>query len=409
MIIWLLALLLFVCLGYAGWCFGAIRVAGSVLGLIFGALLAFPLGRIFNPIIAVTGEKNPVMIWLIGPFLAFLVILVAFKIVGMVVHQKVDVYYKYKAGDLKQGLWLRLNQRLGACLGVVNAAVYLIILCWVVYAFSYWTNQMASNDDASWSVKLLNSAGQNLQDSGMAKVAAAIDPMPESYYHTADIVGLIYHNDLLEGRLSRYPAFLALGETQQFQEIGNDKDFTELRQRQPPFSEILNNPKAQSIINNPDMLKQIWALVLPNLADLETFLKTGQSAKYDSEKILGRWDFNLNAALNVVKRTKTNLGLLEMQRIKQVMSLSFAHTTFVATPEPDKLAFLKDLGKVRPPAQPKLPPTVDDQTFKGNWTGGDGKYQLSFPDKEQSSLDAVVEGDRLTINGDTYPMVFDRE
>ena len=29
------------------------------------------------------------------------------------------------------------------------------------------------------SVKLLNSAGKDLQGSGMAKIAAAIDPMPE--------------------------------------------------------------------------------------------------------------------------------------------------------------------------------------------------------------------------------------
>jgi hypothetical protein len=266
-----------------------------------------------------------------------------------------------------------------------------------------------TGDNATWSVKLLNSAGKNLQDSGMAKVAAAIDPMPESYYQTADVAGLIYHNDLLEGRLSRYPAFLALGERPEFQDIGNDKDFTELRQRQPPITDILNYPKAQNILNNPDMLKEIWGIVLPNLADLQAFLKTGQSAKYDSEKILGRWDFNFNAALNVIKRTKSNIGLQEMQRTKQMMTLSFAKTTFVATPAPDRLAYLKDLGKVRPAAKPNLPPTVDNQNFRGNWAGADGKYQLTFPDKEQGSLEAVIEGDRMTISGDTYPMVFDRE
>jgi hypothetical protein len=410
MIIWLLALVLFVCLGYMGWCFGAIRVAGSVIGVILGALLAFPLGHIFAPIITATGEKNPVVVWLVGPFLAFLLVVIIFKIVGFAVHQKVDVYYKYKEGDLRQGLWLRLNQRLGVCLGIVNAAAYFILISWVIYAFSYWTVQVVSGGEAAWYVKLLNDAGKNLQSSGMAKVSAAIDPLPVDYYRAADIVGLIYHNDLLESRLTHYPAFLALGERGEFQDIGNDKDFTELRQRQPPFMDILNNSKAQNILNNPDELKEIWGIAKPDLVDLNSYLKTGQSATYDSEKILGRWDFNPNAALNVIKRTKTDITPQDLLRTKQYISLSFSKTTLVATPAPNRVAFLKDFGKIHPATKPNTAPTIDIQSFHGTWTGSDGKYQFSFPDKEQGgTLDAVVEGDRLTITGDVYPLVFDRE
>ena len=32
-------------------------------------------------------------------------------------------------------------------------------------------------------------------------------------------------------------------------------------------------------MNNPDLLKEIWAIVVPNLEDLQHFLTTGQSAK----------------------------------------------------------------------------------------------------------------------------------
>jgi hypothetical protein len=233
--------------------------------------------------------------------------------------------------------------------------------------------------------------------------------MPESYYQAADITGLIYHNDLLESRLTRYPGLLDLGEQPTFQDIGSDKEFTELRQRQPAFSEIINYPKAQAILDNPGMMRQIWATLLPNLSDLENFLKTGESAKYDSEKILGRWDYDLNGSLNVLKRTKSNIGFTEMQRTKQVMAMSFVKTSFVATPEPAKLAILIDLGSLHAATKPKSPPTVELKTFKGGWTSEGANYELSFPDRAAAPLTAVVDGNKMTVTGDTFPMVFDRE
>ena len=58
-------------------------------------------------------------------------------------HQKVDVHYKYKGGDLRLMLWERLNRRLGLCLGLVNGTLYLILIAFVIYAVSYWTVQVA--------------------------------------------------------------------------------------------------------------------------------------------------------------------------------------------------------------------------------------------------------------------------
>lgn len=432
MIIWLLAVLLFASLAALGMTMGVIRVAFSFLGLLVGALLAGPLGHLMNPVLGVVGVKNPVYLWLLGPVIVLILILIVFKIAGMMVHRKVDVYYKYKAGDLKMGLWNRLSHRLGLCLGLANAALYLILISLGIYVLSYVSTQLVTGNDAPTMAKILNSAGKDLQGSGMAKIAAAIDPTPETFYQAADIVGLIYHNDLLESRLSRYPAFLALGERQEFQEIANDNAFTELRQRQPPIMEILNQPKAQTIVNNPELLKEIWGIVVPNLQDLQHFLKTGQSAKYDDEKILGRWDLNVNAALGLLKRTKPNITPVEMKQVKRLVSAVFAKTTLTAAP--DKQIFLKNVGKVRLPTTPNapaapraarpapanrnaavplapanIPLTVDMQSFKGQWNADGTKYQLTFPDKGKESLEAVVEGDRLTVTGEAFPMVFDRE
>src|SRR5579883_2738811 len=181
MIIWLLALILFGCLAYAGFAMGAIRAAASLIGLIVAGLLAPHLGRIFYHVLSALTVKNPFLLWVLGPFIAFIIILAVFKIAGHVIHRKVDVYYKYKAGDLRMGLFNRLNSRVGIAVGIANASAYLILISWVVYVFSYLTFQVAT-DGATWPVRMLNSAGEGLKSSGMAKIAGAVDGMSESYY-----------------------------------------------------------------------------------------------------------------------------------------------------------------------------------------------------------------------------------
>ncbi len=404
MTIWILALVLLGSLAVVGFNMGVVRVGFSFVGLLIGALLAFPLGHLLNPVLALFGMKNPFFIWLTGPFIIFVIVLIIFKIAGFFVHQKVDVYYKYKVGDLRMGLWNRLSARLGLCLGLANGAAYTILISLVIYVFSYGTTQMVTGDNGATSVKMLNFLGKDIVSSGMAKIVAAIDPMPESYFEAADIIGLIYHNDLLEARLARYPAFLSLGERPQFQDIANDKEFTEFRQKQPSFSDLIDHPKARAILDNPDLLKEIWAVTLPNLKDLLTFLRTGQSATYD-EKILGRWDIDLNGVLNVVRRAKPNISAAELQRVKRVVSATLSKVTLVAAP--DKQVFIKNLGTLKPPPKPTSPPTVEYQSLQGQWAAEGSKYQLSIGGKP--TLEAVVEGDKLTVTGDTLPLRFDKE
>ena len=409
MLIWILALVLLGSCGFIGFSLGVLRSGISLIGLILGALLAWPLGHLVNPVLGLTGLKNPIIIWFLGPFVVFCIILIIFKVIGMAVHHKVDVYYKYKAGDLRMGLWNRLNARLGLCAGLANGAVYLILICAVIYVFSYATAQIAADDSVSWMVKMLNTAGKSVEDTGMNKVAAAIDPLPDTYYQTVDILGLIYHNDLLEGRLTHYPAFLAMGERPEFQDIGKDKEFTEMRQRQSPISEILNYSKTQNIIGNPDMLKEIWALVVPNLKDLHQYLTTGKSDKYDDEPILGRWNFDVGRALYAFKQSKPNVGSQEMAIVRHMVELRFSKLALVATPAPDKQAFLKNFGKPKAPAKPgQLPTAVDLQTFQGHWDGGAGKYEFDFSEVKRK-LQATVDGDRMTITGEAYPLTFEKE
>jgi hypothetical protein len=402
MTIWLLALVLLASLAGLGYRQGAIRVAFSFLGIVLGALLAAPLGGLVARLVALVGVKNPVLTWLLGPFIVFVVISIIFKVAAAAVHNKVDVYYKYHAGDLRLALWERLNRRLGLCLGLLNGTAYLVLIAFVIYILSYWTVQMATSDSDPRSLRILNLMGRDLQSSGFAKVARAVDRLPPTYYDTADIAGLLYQNSLLEARLSRYPAFLSLAERPEFQALGSDKDFLNLRQTQQPIMQLLQHPTVQAITENPDLLRTLRDTVVPDLSDLRAFLETGVSSKY-GEKILGRWKFDMNLAVNLFRRAKPNTTPNEMKRVKAWMLAAFSKTGMVAMT--DHKAVLKNVPQLRLPAAGTS--AGGAQTMQGEWKGLDAnKYQLTF---SGADLPATVEGDRLMIKAEGMDLAFSRE
>jgi hypothetical protein len=407
MMFWLLALVLLASLAGIGYRQGAIRVAFSLIGIVFGALLAGPLGRLVRPLLVILGVKTPTLAWLLAPLIVFVLISVIFKVAALMVHQKVDVYFKYHAGDLRLALWERLNRRLGLCLGLANGALYLILLSSVIYPLSYWTVQLASSDEDPRLARILNRLGHDLESSGFAKVARSVDPMQQVWYDSADLAGLIYNNPLAEARLARYPAFLGLAERPEFQDMANDSQFTELRMQRQPIMTVLDHPKAQAILHNPELLNVVWTSVVPDLKDVPIFLETGKSPKYDQERILGRWTFNVGASMGLVRRTKPNISSTDMQKWKKWMAVVFAKTSFVAMT--DHQAILKNVPQLKLPAAGTVS-SGGMQTLKGQWKDQDGKYQLTLSGGiRDEQLPALIEGDRLTIAAEGLGLVFDRE
>jgi Colicin V production protein len=395
MTIWLLALLWLGILAGLGFRQGAIRVAFSLLGILLGVLLAAPLGRLIKPLIMAVGVKNPMILGPLAPLLAFIVISLIFKGIALAVHQKVDVYFKYHAGDLRLALWERLNHRLGLCLGLLNGTVYFILSAWAIYSLSYWTVQTGENEANPTTVKVLNRLGEDLGGSGFVRVARAMDRMPDSYYETADIAGLVYNNPLLEARLSRYPAFVGLAERQEFQNLANDQSFSEMRQKREPVLKLLSHPSVQSILGNHELVDAIRKTLVPDLQDLRTFLETGRSPKYESENILGRWIFDVNYTLLAIRKAKPNLPSSELSKLKKGLMATYSKTALAATTE--HKVILKN-----------LPPSTSAQpTLQGAWQGAQGKYILTLPDK--GDVSATVDGDRLTASGGGIELAFSRE
>lgn len=408
MTIWLLTLLLLAGFALAGYQQGAIRAGIAFLGVFFAMLLAALVGKIFGPILGVLGVKNPILLWALPPFLGFTLVMGIIYGVAFFVHQKVDVYYKYKAGDLRLALWERLNTRLGICVGLLNGVAYLVLLAFVIHAFSYWTVQMASSDADPKSMRLLNALGRDLQSTGMNRVAKAIDPLKASFYDTADLAGKLYCNPMLEARLLRYPGFLTLGEKQEFQTLGQDSAFAEMRLKGASIDEALEQSSAKAVFANPDLLKEIWATVQPDLADLNAYLDTGKSDKYDKHeggKLLGRWRFDVSGSLLAYRRQKPNVAGSEAARLRAVLRDRYGKCTIVAAP--DKMVAVKNIPDAKTQLQPGQTPEL--KTYRGTWQA-DGLEAYEFNlEGGTEKRSAKFEGTHLVLASDTIPLAFVKE
>jgi len=400
MTIWLLALVLLASLAGLGYRQGAIRVGVSLIGILVGAGLAIPLGKLIRPLFVTLWIKDPLLAWVLPPVVVFIIISMLFKAGAAILHQKVDVHYKYRAGDLRLILWERLNHRLGLCLGLLNATAYLVLISFIIYAFSYWTVQMSTAEKDPTTIKILNRMGQDLQATGFHKVARSIDRMPPHFYGMADVAGLIYHNSLLEARLSAYPGFFALAELPEFKNLAGDTQFLQMRQGGEPMFALLNHPTLQGMIRNPELLNTIWSTVLPNLEDLRSYLETGKSAKYDPEVLLGRWRFNINAALGFTRMAKPDMPSTEMRKIRRWVTGAYERATIVAMP--GQRIIMKNM----PPLGIAVGAAATPQNIEGKWTSLDGgRYNLSISNLE---LTAKVEKERMTITGGNVVFVFNR-
>ncbi|HEY5913379.1 MAG TPA: CvpA family protein [Verrucomicrobiae bacterium] len=404
MMIWLLALILVASVAALGYRQGVIRVAFSFLGIIAGALLAVPLAGLVAKVLGMFGLKDPLMLWALAPVVAFIVISAAFKIGALPVHQKVDVYYKYHSGDLRLALWERLSRRLGLCLGVLNGVLYAVLLAFLIYVPSYATVQFESSDqDPKW-LRWLSSLGRGLQSTGLDNVARSIDRTPDLNYRMVDMAALLYRNPLAEARVGSYPAFLMLAELPEFTEMSTDKGLLDPWHRQIPIMQLLETPRLVNIRNNPELLKTVWNTTAPDLEDFRAYLKTGRSARYDPIKVLGRWKFDVSAAVGAIRRTRPAMSSRDMQNLRRFMDAAFGKTGLIA--RPDHSVSLKNSPGLRLQTAAAAAASPDLQTFQGQWKDLDGKYALTFSGTE---MPATVEGDRLTLKSDSLGMVFNRE
>ncbi|MGA1236623.1 MAG: CvpA family protein [Limisphaerales bacterium] len=334
MLIWLLTVFLFALFAALGYFKGAIRMVIPLLGLFVAMWLAVPLAPMFKPLVPKLGMENPLWSHLVPPVMAFFLVELVFVVLGFVAHIKVAKYYQYRADDMQRMLWERLNQRVGVSMGLLAGAVYSVLLGVVVYVLGYMTVQITP-DGEEGAVRYLNQARKDLQSSGLDRFAAAFDFAPDSYYEAADIMGLLYHNPALHTRLAAYPPFISLSESPEFAEFASDTDFLSMLATQPNFETVLGNPRIQSIIGSQALIDRLMSI---DLEDLEGFLHTGVSEKFQDPPMLGRWEVDPYLTFLMEKKRNLDMTAADVRLLRYEMEFMRGLKLYVM---PDKRVKLK--------------------------------------------------------------------
>jgi hypothetical protein len=396
--VWLIALLCLGLVGLSGYYAGPVRAGFSLLGLIFGIILAGPLSPLTAHLLPWFGFVHPVWQLFVPQALAFLVVVIVFTAIGFAVHRKLTVHFKYKVDDKHAIRWQRLYSRLGFCVGLLNGSIYFFLIMIPVYIGGYFTAEAASEGNNPGGAQFLTHTRAELHDVKLDHVLAAYDPTPAQVYQASDIANLVLHNPLLKSRLSHYPPFLTLAQRPEFQALSNDGHLLEMIDRQASLNEIIKYPTVQAIVTNNDLIGEVYKVLGHDLNDLQEYLNTGKSPKYDEEAILGVWRIDPRETLARERKRHPGMGLRKMAQARQELRPLITGLSLTATT--DNQMLLK-----RENTSTGTPTVVSTGTWKK-----DGNYQVTLPGSQPETSEIQIEGgDTLLLPKDGYVLVFDKD
>lgn len=401
MLIWIVAFILVLGSAALGYTWGAVRTGITMVGLMLASALAAPLAPLLYPLFDKLTLGTKFHAFFIAPLVIFLLVMVVFKIVATKVHQMLDTHYKYHAPEYVQTLWLRTNERFGAALSVVNATIYLLLICVFIQALAYPVSQLSSGDQDSAAWRYLLKAHEAMESTKMNRVAAAFNPAPKKYYDVCDMIGMVYHNPLLVGRLTSYPPIMELGERDEYRpmydRIAGDVEFkkTILSMPKTPFQQIMGEESFRMIVTNRPYMGEIFKL---DFKDLSNYLATGKSAKFD-DSILGRWVYNYQASLAEQRRTKASWKRAEYNQLMASYTNNLHNVTLLGLI--NNQVVLKSGGGGQPV-----------NIVRGTWAKeGTDRYTLQIDGPWEKEVQ--VRGSRLIarfkLERETRIVVFDRE
>jgi hypothetical protein len=243
------------------------------------------------------------------------IVQIVFLVLGLMAHGRLEHRFKYKSDEVEFIKWERVNRRAGISVGVIAACGWLLVFGIVIQAAGYLTTQVSGGEAEAQpaGLRYLNQAREELRDTGLEKLVLAFDPVPRSYYALADVLGLLYHNPVLQARLAEYPGLLPLIEQPEVKALAEDKAFSELLLTRPDTRTLFNHPRVQAVLDSPEIVRLMAGL---NPEDLLRFLETGVSPKYKDEVILGRWQFDPTASLSFEYRRTPQLTAPQIRQLK---------------------------------------------------------------------------------------------
>lgn len=316
----------------------------GLVGTYVAYLAAQPLGNLLRPY-TLSFFNTPTTWTLVPPVACFMALVVFVYAVSQGVHMKVYLHFKYKTSDEQWSLWERMNTNVGLCLGVLNGVLVAGIVLAFVYSVGYPIMLTQPSDSAPAMYRYMGKARADLKSSGFEKLAAAMDRTPEKFYQGADVLGLLYQNPDLQGRLLHYPLFLSLSGTPEFVKLLAGPETRQILSSKTPFTRLFDT-NSMGLLRNKFVFSQL-AQVDP--ADLLEFSKTGKSPKYDADAVIGVWEINLLPTVNQIKQNHPDVTPVDLVKVKRVLRQMALDIVLVSTP--DGQLFLRgnklDFGQVK--------------------------------------------------------------
>jgi hypothetical protein len=444
MSIWILAIVLCAIFGAIGFFSGAIRTALLWIGVVVSCFVTSAVAPKLVGLMPKVGVKHPLWIELTPYIIVFSLLALIVYGIGFAVHHKVAMIYKYQRDDYSRMKWETMNKHLGISVGLLIAVMMFFVISKIAYTGGYLTAQVAEDKNNPFWINFLTNAREDMHSVGLDRALAALDKTSSKFYDASDVIGLIYHNPVLQGRLANYPYFLSLAQNSELQEIGGDKEYNDLLFGKSSFGAIINHANTKRILANKEIIDQVQGV---DLKDLKTYLETGKSPKYDEERILGRWILDKDAVLTQVRKATPEMKANDLLALRKAVA-TLPDITLINTidnkvivksegggapaaaaapaqpaPAPDPAAARYNrLRGAQAPAQPRPaapkptaveapPPPVLQIAGEGEWkSAGAGDYEVTVTDTagKQQKLAAVIHEDELTLSKGPLSLIFNR-
>jgi hypothetical protein len=138
--------------------------------------------------------------------------------------------------------------------------------------------------------------------------------------------------------------------------------------------EFAAHERVKPLIENQELYTNLLAMVRPDLKDLKAYLETGASAKYDEEKILGRWELNFRGSIAEARRRKPTIGSAEITALRRIIGAAFRNAQVTATVDNQVIL--------------RLPEAPDKKTSRGSWkSAGGGQYMITINRGEEKDTE----------------------
>lgn len=444
MSIWILAFVLCAIFAAIGFFSGAIRTALLWIGVVIASIVTGMIAPKLVGLMPKIGIKHPLWIELTPYIIVFSILALIVYGVGFAVHHKVALIYKYQRDDYSRVKWESMNRHVGLSVGLLIAIMLFFVIARIAYVGGYLTAQVAEDKANPFWINFLTNAREDMRATGLDKAMAAMDKTSSRFYDAADVIGLIYHNPVLQGRLANYPYFLGLSQNSELQEIGGDKEYNDLIFGKASFGKIINHGNTKRILANREVIDQVKGV---DLKDLKTYLETGKSPKYEDQKILGRWILDKDAVLTYMRKMKPDMRGNELLALRKGVQ-ALPDFTLINTldnksivkaegggapadpnaaaaapaPAPEQPAIdprYARMQRPQPPAAPRpaaaptapAPPPVLQIAGEGEWkTTATGDYEITVTDASGKpvTLSAIIRDDEMTLSKGPLALIFIR-